>query len=85
MTGTTASGDLSVSGFTTPVWREGDDTEDNLIRAGYVGFNNSQLMYHIQALSKVSTATCSWLGQRAAFIVVNPFKNDAGKYKKVLQ
>lgn len=63
----------------------GDTTEDNLIKAGYVGsiihnwdvpYNGAEqgIHYNLQTL----------VGPDAAYIAVDPFKNDAGKYSKVL-
>jgi putative aldouronate transport system substrate-binding protein len=67
------------------LYGEGDDTEDNLIRAGYVGsiIHNWDVPYS-GAEQGIHSNLQKLVGPEAAFIAVNPFKNDAGKYKKVL-
>ncbi len=73
------------------IWKDfalygpGDTTEDNLIKSGYVGafihnwdvpYSNAEqgIHYNLQTL----------VGPEAAYIAIDPFKNDAGKYTKVL-
>lgn len=67
------------------LYSEGDSTEDNLLKAGYVGafihnwdypYRNAEqgIHYNLQTL----------IGPEAAFIAVDTFKNDAGKYSKLL-
>lgn len=68
-----------------PLYGAGDRTEDNMIKAGYVGafMHNWDYPYRdgeegIQANLK------KLVGPDAAFIAVEPFKNDAGVYRKYL-
>lgn len=66
-----------------PIYGKGDTTEDNLLKAGYVGafihnwdypYRNGQEGIHAN-LQKL-------IGPDAAFIAVDCFKNEAGKYAK---
>lgn len=68
-----------------PLYKMGDKTEDNMAKSGYVGafIHNWDYPYRdgengIQANLKKS------VGPDAAFIAVDTFKNDQGKYKKYL-
>ena len=67
------------------LYKEGDTTEDNLIKAGYVGsfMHNWDYPYR-DAEEGIHGTLQRLIGPEAAFIAVDPFKNDAGKYKKVL-
>ncbi len=73
------------------VWKDfalygaGDTTEDNLLKAGYVGafihnwdypYRNGEDSIHANLLRNV--------GPEAGFIAVSPFKNDSGVYRKFL-
>lgn len=68
-----------------PLYGEGDTTEDNLIKAGYVGafihnwdypFRNGEDSIHANLKRNV--------GEEAGYIAVNCFENDAGKYLRFL-
>src|SRR5690554_1715899 len=68
-----------------PLYGAGDRTEDNLIKAGYVGafmhnwdypYRDGQEGIHVQLRNMV--------GEEAAFIAVECFPNDAGIYRKYL-
>lgn len=67
-----------------PLYKEGDTTEDNLIKSGYVGsfMHNWDYPYR-DADQGIHGSLQRLVGPEAAFIAVDPFKNDAGKYKKV--
>lgn len=66
------------------LYKEGDTTEDNLIKAGYVGsfMHNWDYPYR-DAEQGIHGTLQRMVGPEAAFIAIDPFKNDAGKYKKV--
>lgn len=73
------------------IWKDfalypfGDKTEDNLIKAGYVGawIGNWDLPYR-DGDNGVHAALKRSAGADAAYIAVEPFKNNAGKYRKYL-
>lgn len=73
------------------VWKDfalygaGDTTEDNLAKAGYVGafIHNWDYPYR-DAENGITGQLHITVGDDANFIAVEPFKDDAGKYKKVL-
>ena len=73
------------------IWKDfalypaGDTTEDNLIKAGYVGsfmhnwdypYRNAEDGIHFNLKRQV--------GEDAVFIAIEPFENDAGAHKKFL-
>jgi len=63
----------------------GDPTEDNMIKAGYVGAFAHNWDYPYRDGENGITANLNRLvGEDAAFIAVEPFKNDAGLYRKYL-
>lgn len=68
-----------------PLYGEGDSTEDNLIKAGYVGsfMHNWDYPYR-DGEQGIHGSLQRLIGPEAAFIAIDPFPNDAGKYKKVL-
>lgn len=73
------------------VWKDfalypaGDKTEDNLMKAGYVGafMHNWDYPYRNGADS-IQAGLQKIAGPDAAYIAVEPFANDAGVYKKFL-
>ncbi|MGQ9779286.1 MAG: ABC transporter permease subunit, partial [Bacillota bacterium] len=68
-----------------PLYGAGDPTEDNLIKAGYVGafMHNWDYPYR-GGVNGIHAMLKKTAGPDAAFIAVDPFKNDAGKYRKIL-
>jgi putative aldouronate transport system substrate-binding protein len=68
-----------------PLYGQSDNTEANLTKAGYVGafFGNWDVCYR-DAENGVHANLKKLVGPDAAFIAVEPFKNDAGKYRKYL-
>ena len=68
-----------------PLYGAGDKTEDNLIKAGYVGAFMHNWDYPYRDGENGITANLKKLvGEDAAFIAIEPFKNDKGVYKKYL-
>lgn len=67
------------------LYKEGDTTEDNLIKAGYVGsfMHNADYPYR-DGENGIHGTLQRNIGPEAAFIAVDPFKNDAGEYKKAM-
>jgi len=67
------------------LYSEGDTTEDNMIKAGYIGsfIHNWDYPYR-GAEQGIHYNLQTLVGSDAAFIAVNPFMNDSGKYTKVL-
>lgn len=73
------------------IWKDfalypaGDKTEDNLIKAGYVGafMHNWDYPYR-DGENGIAANLKKNAGPDAAFIAVDPFKNDAGVYRKFL-
>ena len=63
----------------------GDTTEDNMIKAGYVGafMHNWDYPYR-DAEQGIHYNLQTLVGPEAAFIAVDPFQNDAGKHAKQL-
>lgn len=73
------------------IWKDfalygaGDKTEDNMIKAGYVGCFMHNWDYPYRDGENGITANLKKLvGEDAAFIAIEPFKNDKGAYKKYL-
>lgn len=73
------------------IWKDfalypsGDKTEDNMIKAGYVGsFTHNWDYPYRNGDDSIQANLKRLVGEDAAFIAVEPFKNDAGKYKKFL-
>lgn len=63
----------------------GDKTEDNMIKAGYVGSFIGNWDYPYRDGENGITANLKKLvGEDAAFIAIEPFKNDKGVYRKHL-
>ncbi len=73
------------------IWKDfalypaGDKTEDNLIKAGYVGafMHNWDYPYR-DGDNGIAANLKKNAGEDAAYIAVDPFKNDAGVYRKFL-
>jgi len=63
----------------------GDKTEDNNMKAGYVGafMHNWDYPYR-EGKNGISANLKKLVGEDATFVAVEPFKNDAGVYKKFL-
>ncbi|HML45851.1 MAG TPA: extracellular solute-binding protein, partial [Clostridia bacterium] len=68
-----------------PLYGAGDSTEDNMLKAGYIGafihnwdypYRNGEDSIHANLLRNV--------GPEAGFIAVEPFVNDAGLHRKFL-
>jgi putative aldouronate transport system substrate-binding protein len=66
------------------LYKEGDTTEDNLIKAGYVGsfMHNWDYPYR-DGENGIHGTLQRMIGPEAAFIAIDPFQNNAGKHKKV--
>jgi ABC-type sugar transport system, periplasmic component len=68
-----------------PLYPAGDKTEDNLMKAGYVGAFMHNWDYPYRDGDEGIHANLKRLvGPDAAYIAVEPFANDAGVYKKFL-
>lgn len=67
------------------LYKSGDKTEDNMIKAGFVGAFIHNWDYPYRDGENGITANLQKLvGPDAAFIAVDTFKNDAGKHRKYL-
>ena len=68
-----------------PLYPAGDATEDNLIKAGYVGafMHNWDYPYR-SGEDSIQANIQRNVGPEAGFIAIEPFKNDAGVYRKFL-
>lgn len=68
-----------------PLYGAGDKTEDNLIKSGYVGcfIHNWDYPYR-DGDNGIHANLKKLVGEDAAYIAIEPFKNDAGKYRKYL-
>lgn len=68
-----------------PLYGSGDPTEDNMMKAGYVGafIHNWDYPYR-SGEDSISNNLKRMVGDDAAYIAIMPFKNDAGKYSKFL-
>ncbi len=66
-----------------PLYGKGDTTEDNLLKAGYVGafIHNWDYPYR-NGDEGIHANLKKLIGPDAAFIAVDTFKNEAGKYSK---
>lgn len=73
------------------IWKDfalypaGDTTEDNMMKAGYVGafIHNWDYPYR-NGETSIQYSLTQMVGPDAGYIAVEPFKNDAGIYKKFL-
>ncbi|WP_163193477.1 extracellular solute-binding protein [Clostridium thermarum] len=68
-----------------PMYPAGDKTEDNMMKAGYVGafIHNWDYPYR-DGENSINNSIKRVAGEDAAYIAISPFKNDAGKYAKFL-
>ena len=68
-----------------PLYEAGDKTEDNMMKAGYVGafIHNWDYPYR-DGPEGIHANMLNLVGPDAGFIVVDPFPNDAGNYVKFL-
>ncbi|HBG02740.1 MAG TPA: sugar ABC transporter substrate-binding protein, partial [Firmicutes bacterium] len=68
-----------------PLYGAGDTTEDNMMKAGYVGafMHNWDYPYR-DGQEGIHANLQKLVGEDAAFIAVEAFKNDAGIYRKYL-
>lgn len=68
-----------------PMYATGDKTEDNMMKAGYVGafIHNWDYPYR-DGDNSINNNIKRAAGPEAEYIAVMPFKNDAGKYAKFL-
>lgn len=66
-----------------PLYGSGDTTEDNQMKAGYVGafMHNWDYPYR-NGEDSINNNLKRLVGEDAGYIAVAPFKNDAGKYTK---
>lgn len=67
------------------LYKAGDKTEDNMIKSGYVGafIHNWDYPYR-DGENSITANLKKIVGEDAAFIAVDTFKNDKGEYKKYL-
>jgi len=67
------------------LYGEGDITEDNMIKAGYIGAFMHNWDYPYRGAEQgIHYNLQTLIGSEAAYIAIDPFQNDAGKYKKFL-
>ena len=68
-----------------PLYGPGDRTEDNLMKAGYVGafMHNWDYPYR-DGQEGIHANLQKLVGPEAVYIAVDPFQNDAGAYRKFL-
>lgn len=66
-----------------PLYKEGDTTEGNMMKAGYVGSMMQNWDNPYRDGEEGIHANLQRLSPDAAYIAIDPFPNDAGKYKKV--
>jgi putative aldouronate transport system substrate-binding protein len=69
-----------------PLYPLGDKTEDNLLKAGYVGafIHNWDYPYRDTGDGGIAGNLKKLVGPDAAYIAIECFKNDAGAYRKYL-
>lgn len=68
-----------------PLYGEGDTTEDNLIKSGYVGAFHHNWDYPYRGGEEgIHSMLQRVAGEDAVYVAVEPFKNDAGNYRKLL-
>lgn len=67
-----------------PLYKEGDTTEGNMMKAGYVGAMLQNWDNPYRDGDEGIHANLQRLGAESAYIAIDPFKNDAGKYKKLI-
>ena len=66
-----------------PLYGSGDNTEDNLMKAGYVGafIHNWDYPYR-NGEDSINNSLKRLVGEEAGYVAVAPFQNDAGQYTK---
>lgn len=66
-----------------PMYGSGDDTEDNLMKAGYVGafMHNWDYPYR-NAEDSINNSLKRLVGEEAGYIAIAPFQNEEGKNTK---
>lgn len=68
-----------------PLYPAGDKTEDNMMKAGYVGaFTHNWDYPYREGEDSINNNLKRLIGADAGYIAIMPFKNDAGKYVKFL-
>lgn len=68
-----------------PLYGAGDKTEDNLMKAGYVGaFQHNWDYPYRDGEEGIHNTLRRMVGEDAVYIAVDPFQNDAGLYRKYL-
>ena len=68
-----------------PLYGAGDQTEDNLMKSGYVGaFQHNWDYPYRDGENGIHNSLQRLVGEDAVFIAVDCFKNDAGFYRKFL-
>ena len=68
-----------------PLYPAGDATEDNMMKAGYVGaFTHNWDYPYRGGEDSINNNLKRLVGPDAGYVAVMPFKNDAGKYVKFL-
>ncbi|WP_070000203.1 extracellular solute-binding protein [Cellulosilyticum sp. I15G10I2] len=68
-----------------PLYPAGDKTEDNMMKAGYVGafMHNWDYPYR-EGEDSINNSLKRMVGPDSGYVAIMPFKNDAGKYVKYL-
>ncbi|MDF2803892.1 MAG: transporter periplasmic subunit [Anaerocolumna sp.] len=68
-----------------PLYGSGDPTEDNMMKAGFVGafMHNWDYPYR-NGDDSINNSLKRLVGEDAGYVAVMPFKNEAGLYKKFL-
>jgi putative aldouronate transport system substrate-binding protein len=64
------------------LYREGDNTEDNMMKSGYVGAFIHNWEYPWRNQDGILTTMKNLAGPDASYIAITPFKNDAGEALK---
>lgn len=65
------------------LYKEGDTTEGNMMKAGYVGAMLQNWDNPYRDADQGIHGNLQRLGPECAYIAIDPFPNDAGKYKKL--
>ena len=68
-----------------PLYPAGDKTEDNMMKAGYVGaFTHNWDYPYREGEDSINNNLKRLIGPDAGYVAIMPFKNDQGKYIKFL-
>lgn len=68
-----------------PLYPAGDKTEDNMMKAGFVGaFTHNWDYPYREGEDSINNSLKRLVGPDAGYIAIMPFKNDQGKYVKFL-